>query len=212
VALRLPGCLRIFAHRPGYVRRSVCPSDPEYFTPTAGILDIVGNQATIAIQNAHIYRELEQEKERMMEIQRKAKSSPATPDGPINRCRPGHAGELCPPLDGRDPKAPPMRCLRSKSARRTKEIRLWHSKTAGARIGVNCCLGRWLKMQETYNQNVSVDADPSIIFEMEAGKQGVVFYIAGRRSARPQARQSRAYLGQAEISREELAGESGMMA
>jgi signal transduction histidine kinase len=34
------------------------------------------------------------------------------------------------------------------------------------------------KMQETYNQNVSVDADPTIIAEMEAGKQGVLFYIA----------------------------------
>jgi signal transduction histidine kinase len=34
------------------------------------------------------------------------------------------------------------------------------------------------KMHETYTQNVIVDADASVISEMEAGKQGVVFYIA----------------------------------
>lgn len=33
------------------------------------------------------------------------------------------------------------------------------------------------KMHDTYNQNVSVTADPDIISRLEMGKQGVIFYI-----------------------------------
>ena len=34
------------------------------------------------------------------------------------------------------------------------------------------------KMKETYSQNVIVEADPKLVQELEAGKQGVIFYIA----------------------------------
>lgn len=48
------------------------------------ILDIIGNQAMIAIQNARLYQDLEQEKERMMEIQEEARKKLARDlhDGP----------------------------------------------------------------------------------------------------------------------------------
>ncbi|MCK4900983.1 MAG: GAF domain-containing protein, partial [Anaerolineales bacterium] len=48
------------------------------------ILDIIGNQAVVAIQNARLYRDLELEKERMMEIQEEARKKLARDlhDGP----------------------------------------------------------------------------------------------------------------------------------
>ena len=43
--------------------------DEDFFTPDRReILDIIGDQAVVAIQNARLYRDLELEKERMMEI------------------------------------------------------------------------------------------------------------------------------------------------
>lgn len=60
----------------------------DYFTPERReALDIIGNQVMIALQNARLYRDLEQEKERMMEIQEEARRKLARDlhDGRLNR-------------------------------------------------------------------------------------------------------------------------------
>ena len=57
----------------------------EYFTDThCEMMDIIGRQAMVALQNAELYRNLEQEKERIMEIQEEARKQLARDlhDGP----------------------------------------------------------------------------------------------------------------------------------
>ena len=83
VQLRL---LFSFAAWSGNIRRFIAlPSRRGYFTvERRELLDIISNQAKIAIQNARLYHELEQEKERMMEVQEEArkKLSRDLHDGP----------------------------------------------------------------------------------------------------------------------------------
>ena len=44
--------------------------EPNYFTAErCGMLDIIGRQAVIAVQNASLYQNLVEEKERMVEVQ-----------------------------------------------------------------------------------------------------------------------------------------------
>ncbi|MCK7522147.1 MAG: GAF domain-containing protein [Ignavibacteriales bacterium] len=59
--------------------------DPNYFTPERrGLLDIIGRQAVIAVQNARLYQDLVEEKERMVEVQEEARKKLARDlhDGP----------------------------------------------------------------------------------------------------------------------------------
>ena len=59
--------------------------NPEYFTPDRrNLLDIIGRQAVIAIQNARLYQDLVEEKERMVEIHEEARKKLARDlhDGP----------------------------------------------------------------------------------------------------------------------------------
>jgi signal transduction histidine kinase len=162
--------------------------DLEYFSPDRReILDIIGNQATIAIQNARLYRELLQEKERMMEIHEEARKKLARDlhDGPTQSVaalamRVNFARRLM----ERDATAAADELYKTEelARRTTKEIRhmLFTLRPLVLEShGLIAALESMAeKMQETYNQNVSVDADPSLIAEMEAVKQGVVFYIA----------------------------------
>src|SRR5688572_29132791 len=59
--------------------------DPAYFNKERqGLLDIIGRQAVIAIQNARLYQDLVEEKERMMEVYEEARKKLARDlhDGP----------------------------------------------------------------------------------------------------------------------------------
>ena len=72
------------------------------------ILDIIGGQAVIAIQNARLYQDLEQEKERITEIQEEARKKLARDlhDGPTQSVAAhGDARQLRPPPDGERPQS-----------------------------------------------------------------------------------------------------------
>jgi signal transduction histidine kinase len=59
--------------------------DPNYFTTErCGLLDIIGRQAVIAVQNARLYEDLVDEKKRMVEVQEEARKKLARDlhDGP----------------------------------------------------------------------------------------------------------------------------------
>ncbi|MGE5463324.1 MAG: GAF domain-containing protein, partial [Syntrophothermus sp.] len=59
--------------------------DPNYFTPERrGLLDIIGRQSVIAVQNAKLYQDLVEEKERMIEVQEETRKKLARDlhDGP----------------------------------------------------------------------------------------------------------------------------------
>jgi signal transduction histidine kinase len=162
--------------------------DPEYFTADRReVLDIIGKQATIALQNARLYQDLAQEKERMMEIQEESRKKLARDlhDGPTQSVaalamRVNFARRLM----ERDPKAAADELFKIEDLARktTKEIRhmLFTLRPLVLESqGLVAALESMAeKMRETYNQTVIIEADPETISHLEAGKQGVIFYIA----------------------------------
>lgn len=151
------------------------------------ILDIVAHQATIAIQNARLYNDLEEEKERMVQIQDEARKKLARDlhDGPtqsvaaiamrvnftrrmVEKNLPGAPGELVK--------------IEELARRTTKEIRhmLFTLRPLVLESeGLDAALKAMAdKMQETYDQKVTVEVDPALVADLEIGKQTIVFYIA----------------------------------
>jgi signal transduction histidine kinase len=163
-------------------------SDAGFFTAeNTEILDIIGHQVTIAIENARLYQDLEQEKERMMEIQEEARKKMARDlhDGPTQSVsaiamRINFARRLL----ERDPKATMEELFKIEdlARRTTKEIRhmLFTLRPLVLESqGLIAALESMAeKMRETYNQNVVIQADPNLVSELEMGKQAVIFYIA----------------------------------
>jgi signal transduction histidine kinase len=163
------------------------PSE-DYFTPERQeILDIIGTQAAIAIQNARLYRDLELEKERMMEIQEEARKKLARDlhDGPtqsvaaiamrINFAR---------TLMERDREAAAEELLKVEdlARRTTQEIRhmLFTLRPLVLESqGLIAALESMAeKMMETFGQNVIIEVDPDVLPSLEMNKQAVIFYIA----------------------------------
>lgn len=150
------------------------------------ILEALSQQAMVALQNARLYRDLEQEKERIAEIQEETRNKLARDlhDGPTQSVgaiamRVNFARLLM----QRDPKAAAEELYKIEglARRTTKEIRqmlftlrplVLESK------GLVPALEQLAqKMKENHNQNVLVDATPGVVDDLELGKQGVVFYI-----------------------------------
>lgn len=162
--------------------------DPNFFTiVNRDVLDIFGNQAMIALQNAKLYQDLEQEKERMTEIQEEARKKLARDlhDGPTQSIaaiamRVNFARRLM----ERDQNAASdeLQKIEDLARRTTKEIRhmLFTLRPLVLESqGLTAAFESMAdKMRETYDQNVLVSVDPDLIPELEMGKQGVIFYIA----------------------------------
>lgn len=162
--------------------------DPDFFSLSRReTLDIVSHQAVIAIQNAQLYSDLEQEKERMMEIQEEARKKLARDlhDGPTQSVaaiamRVNFARRVL----ERDEKAATEELVKIEdlARRTTKEIRhmLFTLRPLVLESqGLTAALEAMAeKMQETYNQEVLIEADQSVIPQLEVGKQAVIFYIA----------------------------------
>jgi len=160
---------------------------PDFFSPgRREILDLIAGQVVIAIQNACLYRDLEQEKERMMVIQDEARIKLARDlhDGPTQSIaaiamQVNYARRLV----ERDQKAAADELFKVEelARRTTKEIR--HMlftlrplvlETQGL---VKALESMAEKMQETYSQQVSISADQAVVAKLEPAKQEVVFYI-----------------------------------
>jgi signal transduction histidine kinase len=162
--------------------------DAEFFTPTRReVLDIVGNQSVIAIQNARLFQDLEQEKNRMTEIQEESRKKLARDlhDGPTQSIsaiamRVNFARRLL----ERDVKAASdeLYKIEDLARRTTKEIRhmLFTLRPLVLESqGLVAALEQMgLKMKETYNQEVIVQAEQRVVDALETGKQAVVFYLA----------------------------------
>ena len=151
-----------------------------------GLLDIIGRQSVIAVQNARLYQDLVEEKERMIDVQEETRKKLARDlhDGPtqsvaamamrINLARRmlkkdhrGHRGGTgqdrgaCAPHDQGNPS------------------HALHPAAADPRVpGLTAALDAMAeKMRETFAQNVIVNVDEKMLEDMEMGKQGVIFYI-----------------------------------
>ena len=162
--------------------------DAEFFAPDRReVLDIVGKQAVIAIQNARLYQDLEQEKNRMAEIQEESRKKLARDlhDGPTQSVsaiamRVNFARRLL----ERDTKAASEELFKIEdlARRTTKEIRhmLFTLRPLVLESqGLIAALEQMaLKMKETYSQEVIVQADQRVVDQLEGGKQAVVFYLA----------------------------------
>jgi signal transduction histidine kinase len=162
--------------------------EPGYFTLSrSDLLEVIAQQAKIALQNASLYQDLEQEKERMAEIQEEARKKLARDlhDGPTQSVaaiamRVNFARRLL----GRDLNAATEELVKIEdlARRTTKEIRhmlfTLRPLVLESRGLVAALEAMAEKMQETYNQRVIIDADQAVAEKIELGKQSVIFYIA----------------------------------
>lgn len=161
--------------------------DPNYFTKErCDLLDIIGRQAVIAIQNARLYQDLVEEKERMVEVQEEARKKLARDlhDGPtqsvaamamrVNLARRMMAKDVGEATNE-------LVKIEELAHRTTKEIRHMLFTLRPLILesqGLNAALQAMAeKMRETFSQNVIINVDDAILNDMEMGKQGVIFYI-----------------------------------
>jgi signal transduction histidine kinase len=150
------------------------------------ILEAVANQGIIALQNAQLYRDLELEKERIIEIQEETRKKLARDlhDGPTQSIgaiamRVNFARRLL--TRDLESASEELFKIEELARRTTKEIRQMLFtlrplvlESEGLVVALHQ-LARNLK--ENHNQNVVVEAQPDCVDDLEVGKQGVVFFI-----------------------------------
>ncbi len=161
--------------------------DPNYFTPDRrDLLDIIGRQAVVAIQNARLYQDLVEEKERMIEVHEEARKKLARDlhDGPTQSVAAmAMRINIARRMLEKDAKGAveELTKIEDLAHRTSKEIRHMLFTLRPLILesqGLNAALKSMAdKMRETFNQNVVVNVDEQLAGQMEMGKQGVVFYI-----------------------------------
>ncbi len=181
-------CIPLFTGLDTYGVLLFAHPDSNYFTSErCEILDIIGNQAIVAMQNARLYHELELEKERMMEIQEEARKKLARDlhDGPTQSVSAlAMRVNFTRRVMERDPgaAAEELYKIEELARRATKEIRHMLFTLRPLILesqGLVAALESMAdKMRETYNQNVLIEADPEIVSQIDPNRQGVLFYIA----------------------------------
>ena len=162
-------------------------ADPNYFTrERTDLLDMIGRQAVIAIQNARLYQDLLEEKERMVEVHEEARKKLARDlhDGPTQSVAAmAMRINLTRRMFNKDAKSALNELVKIENLahRTTKEIRHMLFTLRPLILesqGLKAALQSMSeKMRETYAQNVVIDVDEKIIEDLEMGKQGVIFYI-----------------------------------
>jgi len=162
-------------------------ADPKYFTrERTDLLDMIGRQAVIAVQNARLYQDLLEEKERMMEVHEEARKKLARDlhDGPTQSVAAmAMRINLTRRMFNKDTKMALEELVKIEDLahRTTKEIRHMLFTLRPLILesqGLKAALQSMAeKIRETYAQQVVIDVDEDIIEELEMGKQGVIFYI-----------------------------------
>ncbi|HJR82188.1 MAG TPA: histidine kinase, partial [Anaerolineales bacterium] len=161
--------------------------DPNYFNKERqGLLDIIGRQAVIAVQNARLYQDLVEEKERMVEVQEEARKKLARDlhDGPTQSVAAmAMRINLARRMMNKNVKQATDELVKIEELahRTTKEIRHMLFTLRPLILesqGLNAALEAMAeKMRETFSQNVIINVDEKILDDLEMGKQGVIFYI-----------------------------------
>ncbi len=161
--------------------------DPDYFNPERrNLLDIIGRQAVIAIQNARLYQDLVEEKERMVEIHEEARKKLARDlhDGPTQSVAAmAMRLNITRRMLVKDVKGATEEIVKLEELahRTTKEIRhmlftlrplILESQGLAAAVQ-----SMSEKMMETYSQKVTLNIEERVTTQLEMGKQGVIFYI-----------------------------------
>jgi len=161
--------------------------EPNYFSPERiGLLDIIGRQAVIAVQNAQLYQDLLEEKERMVDVQEETRKKLARDlhDGPTQSVAAiAMRINLVRRMLKKDVKTADDELIKIEELahRTTKEVRHMLFTLRPLILesqGLTAALEAMAeKMRETFGQNVIVSVEDAILENMEMGKQGVIFYI-----------------------------------
>jgi signal transduction histidine kinase len=162
------------------------PSSDYFNSERVDVLEAVAQQAMVALQNAKLYRDLEQEKERIMEIEEEARNHLARDlhDGPTQSVaaiamRVNFARRLF--EKDQDSAFLELEKVEDLARRTTKEIRHMLFTLRPLILesqGLVMALKQLAeKVKETHGQEVIVDAEPDVAGNLDMGKQGVVFYI-----------------------------------
>lgn len=188
--------------------------DENYFTKDrCDVLSIISQQATVAIQNARLYQDIADEKERMGEAQEEARKKLARDlhDGPTQSVAAiAMRVNLARRMVERDQKAAieELEKVEDLARRTTKEIRhmLFTLRPLVLESqGLIAALQAMAdKMKETFGQEVLIQVDQSMADEIEMGKKGVIFYIAEEavNNARKHAQAKQIYVRLAALPRE----------
>ena len=191
IALRTCGvayCLPLRADLDTYGVLLFAHTDPNFFTQSkCELLEIISHQSVIAIQNARLYSDIQQEKERMIEIQEQEHRKLARDlhDGPTQSMaaiamRLNFARRLL----ERDPKATAdeLTKIEELARRTTKEIRHMLFTLRPLELESQGLVGALKAMaektHETYGQNVIVEAEENVVSQLEMSRQTIIFYIA----------------------------------
>ena len=161
--------------------------DPGYFTrDRIDILDILSRQSVIAIQNAILYQDISDERDRVVEIHDEARKKLARDlhDGPTQSIS-GIAMRisLARKMLNRNVNqaAEELEKIEDLALRTTKEMR--HMlftlrplvlESQGLKAALQASAD---KMKETYAQDVYLEVDEHLAKELEIGKQGVIFSL-----------------------------------
>jgi len=161
--------------------------EPKFFTAgRCELLDILGSQAVVAIQNARLYQDVVDERERMIDFQEEARNKLARDlhDGPTQSVSAiAMRVNLVQRMLSKDPQAVSDELIRIEdlARRTTKEIRHMLFTLRPLILesqGLVAALQSMAeKMKETFSQKVLINVDESILESIEMGKQGVIFYI-----------------------------------
>jgi len=162
------------------------PEVDYFISERVDLLEAVAQQAMVALQNAKLYRDLEQEKERIMEIEEEARNSLARDlhDGPTQSIaaiamRVNFARRLF--EKDQESAFKELKKIEDLARRTTKEIRHMLFTLRPLILesqGLVMALKQLAeKVKETHDQNVVVEADTEVARNLDMGKQGVVFYI-----------------------------------
>jgi signal transduction histidine kinase len=161
--------------------------DQNYFTPErCDLLDIIGRQAVIAVQNAKLYQDLLEEKTRMVDVQEETRKKLARDlhDGPTQSVAAiAMRINLTRRMLKKDVKMADeeLQKIEELALRTTKEVRHMLFTLRPLILesqGLTAALEAMAeKMRETFSQNVIINVDETVLENMEMGKQGVIFYI-----------------------------------
>ncbi len=161
--------------------------NPDYFnSERSNLLDIIGRQSVTAIQNARLYQDLVEEKERMVEVHEEARKKLARDlhDGPTQSVAAiAMRLNITRRMMSKDVQAAGEEIIKLEELahRTTKEIR--HMlftlrplilESQGLTAAVQSMAD---KMLETFSQKMTVQIDERVTKQLEMGKQGVIFYI-----------------------------------
>jgi signal transduction histidine kinase len=162
--------------------------DENYFTPDrCDVLAIIARQAVIAIQNARLYQDIADEKERIVEVQEEARKKLARDlhDGPTQSVaaiamRINLAHRMIEHEHTQDALDELVK-IEDLARRTSKEIRhmLFTLRPLVLESqGLTAALQAMSdKMKETFAQNVFIQVDENLTSQIEMGKTGVIFYI-----------------------------------